>query len=75
MLVRAKMAKWLAILLLPLALAGCVVDQNSPLPMALGSTDTGSTDAGWATCLTYGDAPTFGNCKGPAPVSAPQGTN
>ena len=65
------MAKWLAILLLPLALAGCVADQNSPLPMALGSTDT---DTGWATCLTYGDAPTFGNCKGPAPVSASQPT-
>jgi hypothetical protein len=64
------MAKWLAILLLPIGLAGCVVDQNSPLPMALGSAD----NTGWATCLTYGDTPTFGNCK-PAPVSAPQGTN
>jgi hypothetical protein len=63
------MVKFLAILLLPLALAGCVVGQNSPLPMALGSTDTGG-----ATCLTYGDAPTFGDCKRPAPLSAPQGT-
>jgi hypothetical protein len=58
--------KWLLILVLPIALAGCVTGQDSALPMALGPSDTAQ-----AACLTYGDTPTFGDCKAPeaAPVS------
>ena len=63
------MAKWLLILLLPLALAGCVTEQNSALPMALAPSDTAP-----ASCLTYGDTPTFGDCKGPDAVSVSQET-
>jgi hypothetical protein len=60
------MAKWLLILLLPVALAGCVTEQNSPLPMALGPSDTAQ-----ATCLSYGDTPAYG-CKTPPADSAQQ---
>ncbi len=60
------MAKWFLILVLPLGLAGCVTEQNSALPMALGPSDTAT-----ATCLTYGDAPAYG-CKAPGSVSIPQ---
>jgi hypothetical protein len=63
------MVRWLLILLLPLALAGCVTEQNSALPMALAPSDTAP-----ASCLTYGDVPTFGDCKGPGAVSASQQT-
>jgi hypothetical protein len=53
------MLKWLPILLLPLALVGCVTEQRSALPMALAP-----GDAAQAACLTYGDVPAFGDCKG-----------
>jgi hypothetical protein len=61
--------KWLLILLLPVALAGCVTGQNSGLPMALAPNDTAP-----ATCLTYGDSPAFGDCKAPAALSSAQET-
>jgi hypothetical protein len=64
------MLKWLPILLLPLALAGCVTEQNSMLPMALAPGDTAR-----ASCLTYGDVPAFGDCKGPDAVVTPQAQN
>jgi hypothetical protein len=63
------MAKWLLILVLPVTLAGCVTEQKSALPMALGP-----SDAAQASCLTYGDTPAFGDCKGPGSVSIPQDT-
>jgi hypothetical protein len=47
------MAKWLLILVLPLAalsLAGCVTEPSATLPMTLGP-----SDAAQASCLTYGD--------------------
>jgi hypothetical protein len=61
--------RWLVILLLPAALAGCVTGQNSALPMALAPSDSAQ-----ASCLRYGDAPTFGDCKGPGAVSISQET-
>ena len=60
------MAKWLLILVLPVALAGCVTEQNSMLPMTLGP-----SDAAQATCLTYGDTPAYG-CKAQGSVSSTQ---
>jgi len=63
-----SMAKWLLILVLPIALAGCVTEQNSMLPMTLGPSDTDQ-----ATCLTYGDTPAYG-CKTPAALSSTQET-
>jgi len=59
--------KWLVILLLPLALAGCVTEQNAALPMALAPSDTAP-----ASCLTYGDTPAYGDCQGPGAVSISQ---
>ncbi|HLC09167.1 MAG TPA: hypothetical protein VJK06_07770 [Methyloceanibacter sp.] len=59
------MLKWLAILLLPLALAGCVTEQRSALPMTLAPTDD-------AQCLRYGDAPTFGDCAKQGSVTVSQ---
>jgi hypothetical protein len=58
--------KRLLIVLLPLALAGCVTEQGPTLPMALGP-----SAAADAACLTYGDTPTFGDCQSDsaAPVS------
>jgi len=50
--------KWLLIALAPLALAGCVTEQANVLPMTLGP-----SEAAQASCLQYGDAPTFGDCK------------
>ena len=59
------------ILLLPLGLAGCVTGQDPALPMTLGPSDTAA-----ASCLTYGDTPTFGDCQGPEAISVvPQDTN
>ena len=58
------MSKWFLILLMPLTLAGCVTEQAPTLPMTLGPSDTAK-----ATCLTYGDAPTFGDCKGEGTTS------
>jgi hypothetical protein len=57
------------ILLLPLALAGCVTEQNAALPMALAPADTAP-----ASCLGYGDTPTYGDCKSPAALSSGQET-
>jgi hypothetical protein len=59
----------LMILLLPLALAGCVTEQNGALPMALAPSDTAS-----ASCLGYGNIPTYGDCKSPAGLSSDQNT-
>ena len=64
------MSKTLLILLLPLALAGCVTEQKSALPMALGP-----SDAAQASCLTYGDTPAYGDCKAAGSVSISQETN
>jgi hypothetical protein len=61
--------KWLLIVLLPIALAGCVTGQESALPMALAPSDTAP-----ASCLGYSDAPTFGDCKAPGALSASQET-
>jgi hypothetical protein len=55
------MKRLLIALLLPLALAGCVTGQPSPLPMALGPSDSAE-----ASCLKIGDAPTLDNCGSPA---------
>ena len=66
------MAKWLLILVLPLAslsLAGCVTEQNSALPMTLGP-----SEAAQATCLTYGDTPAYG-CTAKGAVAISQGTS
>jgi hypothetical protein len=52
------MSKGLLILLLPIALAGCAVG-HIKLPMTIGPSDTPK-----ASCLTYADAPAFGDCKG-----------
>ncbi len=51
--------RWLLIVLVPLALAGCVTEQGLALPMALAPAETAQ-----AACLTYGDTPTFGECSG-----------
>ncbi len=64
------MAKWLLILVLPVTLAGCVTEQKSALPMALGPSDTAP-----ASCLTYGNTPAYGDCQGPGAVSISQETN
>ena len=50
--------KRLLIVLLPLALAGCVTEQAPTLPMTLGP-----SAAAHAACLTYDDTPTFGDCQ------------
>ena len=47
----------LLLILLPLGLAGCVTQQESALPMALGPSDTAQ-----AACLRIGDAPTVDGC-------------
>ncbi len=57
----------LIILSLPIVLMGCVTGQNSALPMALAPSDTAS-----ASCLSYGDAPAYGDCKAPGALSASQ---
>jgi hypothetical protein len=63
------MTKRLLILLIPLALAGCVTEQAPTLPMTLGPSDSAK-----AACLTYGDAPTFGDCKGADVTNTSQNT-
>jgi hypothetical protein len=60
------MAKWFLIVLMPLALAGCVTEQVPTLPMTLGP-----SDAAQASCLTYGDTPAYGDCQ---PLSLSQQT-
>lgn len=57
--------KRLLILLLPLALAGCVTQQESALPMALGPSDTAQ-----AACLQIEGAPTLDGCDRSAAVPA-----
>jgi hypothetical protein len=57
----------LMILSLPMVLMGCATGQNLALPMALAPSDTA-----WASCLSYGDAPAYGDCKAPGPLSASQ---
>jgi hypothetical protein len=64
------MAKWLLIVLVPVALAGCVTEQRAALPMALAPSDTAQ-----AACLTYAGAPSYGDCDQPAAVSVPPETN
>jgi hypothetical protein len=56
------------ILLVPLALAGCVTEQRSALPMALAPSDTAQ-----AACLSYDGALAYGDC-GERPV-LPQEAN
>jgi len=56
----------LAIVLAPAGLAGCVTEQAPLLPMTLGP-----SEAAQATCLTYGDTPTFGDCRTVAKSAAP----
>ena len=46
--------KWLLIVLMPLALAGCVTEQAPVLPMTLGP-----SEAAEAACLQIDDAPAF----------------
>jgi hypothetical protein len=64
------MVKRLLILLVPLALAGCVTEQRSALPMALGPSDTAQ-----AACLSYDGAPAYGNCDAKDAASAPAAGN
>ncbi|MGH6734587.1 MAG: hypothetical protein ACRECX_00695 [Methyloceanibacter sp.] len=52
------MLKRLFILLVPVALAGCVTEQAPMLPMALAP-----SEAAEARCLTYAGAPAFGDCE------------
>lgn len=56
--------KWFLFALLPVALAGCAVPIGQlNLPMTLGPSDNK------AACLTYEDAPAYGDCKGANAVS------
>ena len=48
----------LLIVLAPLALAGCITEGPTTLPMALGP-----ADAAQAACLTYGETPAFDGCE------------
>jgi hypothetical protein len=57
-------------LLLSFALASCVTEQKSALPMALAP-----GDAGHGSCLTYGNAPAYGDCEGSNTISLKQGAN
>ncbi|MGK2923785.1 MAG: hypothetical protein ACSLE4_13565 [Methyloceanibacter sp.] len=59
--------KRLLIVLVPLALAGCVTEQAPTLPMTLGPAETAK-----AACLTYGDTPTFGDCQALDTLSSTQ---
>lgn len=63
------MLKYWPILLLPLAFAGCSVG-TVKLPMTLGP-----SDAPKPSCLTYADAPTYGDCKSSDSVSVPPAAN
>jgi hypothetical protein len=60
------MAKRLLILLLPVAFAGCSIGHLN-MPMTLGPSDNAP-----ASCLTYGNTPAYGDCKGRETVSVPQ---
>jgi hypothetical protein len=56
----------LLILVLPLALGACAVGHVT-LPMTLGPSDTPKV-----SCLTYADAPAYGDCKAPGSLSGAQ---
>ena len=60
--------RWLIMLLMPLALAGCAVG-TLKLPMALGPSDTAP-----ASCHRPGDTPTYGDCNSPTALSSTQET-
>lgn len=64
--------KWLAFVLLPVALAGCSLGTvKLPMaPMALGPGDTANT-----TCLTYDGAPAYGDCESAESVSVSRDAN
>jgi hypothetical protein len=66
----SAMSRLLLILLLPIALAGCAVGHLSlPMtPMTLGPSDDTKSKS---SCLTYKDAPAFGDCQGAGTVSIP----
>lgn len=51
--------KRILIVLVPLALAGCVTEQPPVLPMTLAPTQVEQ-----ASCLDIPDAPAFGDCDG-----------
>jgi len=59
------MLRYLPLLLLPLALSACSVG-TVKLPMTLGP-----SDAPRPACLTYGDAPAYGDCTPSDTVSVP----
>ena len=61
--------KRLLILLVPLALAGCVTEQRSALPMALAPSDTAQ-----AACLSYDGAPAYGGTPSDAMPTCFSGT-
>jgi len=63
------MLKYLPILLLPFAFAGCSVG-TVKLPMTLGPNDVPKP-----SCLTYADAPTYGDCEGLDTISVPRAAN
>jgi hypothetical protein len=63
------MLKWLAVLLVPLARAGCVTEHAPQLPMTLGPADDAQS-----SCLRYGDAPTFGDCANAGSATVSQET-
>jgi hypothetical protein len=62
-----KAVRWLLILLVPLALAGCITEQQQKLPMALGPVD--HSNQAQATCLSYSGSPAYGDCKGSKSIS------
>ncbi len=65
--------KYLAYILLPVALAGCslgTVKLPTMAPMALGPSDTAK-----AACLTYDGAPAYGDCQDGDAVSISPETN
>jgi hypothetical protein len=62
--------KYLAFVLLPVALAGCslgTVKLPTMSPMTLGPSDTAHT-----ACLTYDGAPAYGDCQDANSVSISQ---
>lgn len=60
------MPRYALLLLLPLTLSACSVG-TVKLPMTLGP-----SDAAKQACLTYGDAPAYGECAHSDTVSVPQ---
>jgi hypothetical protein len=58
--------RWLIMLLIPLALAGCAVG-TLKLPMMLGPSNTAP-----ASCHHSGDTATYGDCNSPTALSSTQ---